>query len=150
MALPQGKTPQPWEIGPHGIISRVAPREQTRIHQSDLAWQARNPDSKPGSYDYYGGELVCESMTYADQITLVAGLRALEIFRNTMQFILRAHDVRQIHGAAQAALILEDKIEREQIAICARIVAEQELAYAAAVEELRKYLAAIEAAEVES
>jgi hypothetical protein len=138
MPIGEGKTPQPWEIGPHGIISRVAPREETRVHQVDLAY----PTREFSSYDFYGGELVCESMTYADQVSLVAGLRTLEVFRNTLRFILQCHDVGQIRGAAQAALVLEDKIEKEQTAICMRIAAEQELAHLARVNELQKLLAA--------
>lgn len=68
---PQPQTPEPWLVGGHGIIT---PPPEGETHCRTCRWNCYAGNT---CFDFYGGELVAESMTQADAERAVICVNAL-------------------------------------------------------------------------
>jgi hypothetical protein len=109
MVLPKKHTPGEWKASGYGwVIALDVPKCDSKIHASDEAMRSQFGDGYGTSWDFYGGELICESISSrADEMLIAAAprlLAALEAAMPWLEVLLNEHHT--VHKQAVTALLM--------------------------------------------
>jgi hypothetical protein len=109
MVLPKQRTPGEWQGSGKGwVVALDVPRLDSKVHASDEAMRAQFGAHYGTSWDFYGGELVCESVfNRADEMLIAAAPKLLAALEAAMPWIeVLLNEGHAVHRQAVTALIL--------------------------------------------
>lgn len=108
MVIPKKHTPGEWRGFGGWVVSLDVPRLESKTHASDEHMKAMFGDHSGTSWNFYGGELVCESVfNKADEMLISAAPRLLAALEAAMPWLeILLTEQHPVHHQAVTALLL--------------------------------------------
>lgn len=105
------KTPYPWAVGNGCVIAPTVPYAESREKAYDELRRLRNPRAQT-SFDYYGGEMVCESCNFEDQVAIATTTRQVTLLMGFAERVATQSTDDLARQMASALLIVCASIEK--------------------------------------